>query len=292
MIPGLEHGQGAFYPVGGMYRITQALYQLAVELGVRFHFNSRVDRILLTSDQRCVTGVRDAQGEHHADVVVSNMDVVPTYRNLLPELNAPERVLKQERSSSAFVFYWGVRGAFPQLGLHNILFSQDYRKEFEHLFGSLSVYEDPTVYINITSKHTANDAPEGCENWFTMINAPRDVGQDREAQVHQVRMAILAKLKRTLGIDLAALIEVEQVLDPRAIGERTFSHQGSIYGTSSNSPWAAFLRHPNFHSSVKGLFFCGGSVHPGGGIPLALMGARIVASLIPSVSPATRYQHT
>jgi len=292
MIPGLEHGQGAFYPVGGMYRITQALYQLAVDLGVRFHFNSRVDRILLTSDQRCVTGVRDAQGEHHADVVVSNMDVVPTYRNLLPELNAPERVLKQERSSSAFVFYWGVRGAFPQLGLHNILFSQDYRKEFEHLFGSLSVYEDPTVYINITSKHTANDAPEGCENWFTMINAPRDVGQDREAQVHQVRMAILAKLKRTLGIDLAALIEVEQVLDPRAIGERTFSHQGSIYGTSSNSPWAAFLRHPNFHGSVKGLFFCGGSVHPGGGIPLALMGARIVASLIPSVTPATRYQHT
>jgi phytoene dehydrogenase-like protein len=118
------------------------------------------------------------------------------------------------------------------------------------------------------------------------------VGQDRDALIAKARAAIVAKVKRTLGIDVEPLIEVERVLDPRAIGELTHSHQGSLYGTSSNSPWAAFLRHPNFHSSVKGLFFCGGSVHPGGGIPLALMGARIVASLIPSVSPATRYQHT
>jgi phytoene desaturase len=144
------------------------------------------------------------------------------------------------------------------------------------------VYDDPTVYINITSKRTAGDAPTGCENWFTMINAPRDVGQDRQTLVHKARKAIVAKVRRTLGIDVEPLITVERVLDPRSIAERTFSHEGSIYGTSSNSPWAAFLRHPNFHSGVKGLFFCGGSVHPGGGIPLALLSARIATSLIPS----------
>jgi phytoene dehydrogenase-like protein len=92
---------------------------------------------------------------------------------------------------------------------------------------------------------------------------------------------VLAKVKRTLGIDLAPLIEVEQVLDPRSIAARTSSFQGSLYGTSSNSPWAAFLRHPNFHRRVRGLYFCGGSVHPGGGIPLALLSARIVDGLIP-----------
>lgn len=286
MIPGLEHGQGAFYPVGGMYRITQALHLLAVDLGVRFHFNSPVDRILLSDDQQRATGVKALGKEHHADVVVSNMDVVPTYRKLLPDLPAPERTLRQERSSSALVLYWGIRGNFPELGLHNILFSENYKSEFEHLFDKLDVYEDPTVYINITSRHTPGDAPEGCENWFTMINAPRDVGQDRESLVHKARKSIIAKVERTLGIDVEPLIAVERVLDPRAIGERTFSHQGSIYGTSSNSPWAAFLRHPNFHSSVKGLYFCGGSVHPGGGIPLALLSARIATALIPASSSA------
>lgn len=289
MIAGLEHGQGAFYPKGGMYTITKALHLLAVDLGVRFHFNSRVERILLDSDQKKAIGVSTKKGEHHAQVVVSNMDIVPTYRRLLPDLAPPERVLEQERSSSALVFYWGVRGTFPGLGLHNILFSGQYQREFEHLFEKLDVFEDPTVYINITSKHTPGDAPEGCENWFTMINAPRDVGQDRETLVHKARQAILGKVQRTLGIDLSPLIVVEQVLDPRAIAERTFSHQGSIYGTSSNSPWAAFMRHPNFHNKVKGLYFCGGSVHPGGGIPLALLSARIAVSLVPQATPAAHH---
>jgi len=164
MIPGLEHGQGAFYPVGGMYKITQALHLLAVDLGVQFHFHSAVERILLDGDQRRALGVSTAKGEYHADVVVSNMDVVPTYRKLMPDLKAPERTLEQERSSSALVFYWGVRGNYPELGLHNILFSEDYKREFEYLFDKLDVFEDPTVYINITSKHTPKDAPDGCEN--------------------------------------------------------------------------------------------------------------------------------
>lgn len=292
MIPGLEHGQGAYYPVGGMYRITQALHLLAVDLGVRFHFNSPVERILLSDDRRHAIGVEVHGRRQSADVVVSNMDVVPTYRKLLPDLKAPERTLKQERSSSALVFYWGIRGSFPQLGLHNILFSSNYKAEFAHLFDKLEVYEDPTVYINITSKHSPGDAPAGCENWFTMINAPRDVGQDRETLVHKARTAIVAKVRRTLGIDVEPLIAVERVLDPRGIAERTFSHQGSIYGTSSNSPWAAFLRHPNFHSTVKGLYFCGGSAHPGGGIPLALLSARIVASLIPAARTQGAAQRT
>ncbi|MCB0814415.1 MAG: phytoene desaturase, partial [Flavobacteriales bacterium] len=83
----------------------------------------------------------------------------------------------QERSSSALVFYWGVQAQLPELGLHNILFSNDYRTEFDHLFRRLQVYHDPTVYIHISSVLEPGDAPAGCSNWFTMINAPRDVGQ-------------------------------------------------------------------------------------------------------------------
>jgi phytoene desaturase len=287
MIPGLEHGHGAYYPDDGMYAITRALHLLAVDMGVRFHFNTPVERILLDNGKQRAIGVRTEGRDHLGDRVVSNMDVVPTYRRLLPDLKAPERTLAQERSSSALVFYWGVRADHAELGLHNILFSNDYRTEFEHLFSRLSLFEDPTVYINITSKHTPGDAPRGHANWFTMINAPRDVGQYTDAVIDRARAAVMAKVKRTLGIDIAPLIAVEEVLDPRGIALRTGSHQGSLYGTSSNSPWAAFLRHPNFHGSVRDLHFCGGSVHPGGGIPLALLSARIVAGMV----PATTQQH-
>lgn len=283
MIPGLEHGQGAFYPVDGMYSITKALHLLAVDLGVRFHFQAPVERILLDDRKRKVIGVM-ARGERYsADVVMSNMDVVPTYRKLLPDLKAPERTLRQERSSSALVFYWGVQADHAELGLHNILFSNDYKDEFAHLFDKLELYHDPTVYINITSKHTPGDAPKGCANWFTMINAPRDAGQYDAATIDRARRAVMDKVRRTLGIDLGPLIAVEHVLDPRTIAARTSSHQGSLYGTSSNSPWAAFLRHPNDHPRVKGLHFCGGSVHPGGGIPLALLSARIATATVPAV---------
>jgi diapolycopene oxygenase len=212
------------------------------------------------------------------------MDIVPTYRKLLPEIPAPERVLRQERSSSALVFYWGVRHDHSALGLHNILFSNDPREEFRHLFQRLTLFHDPTVYINITSKLAPGDAPPGHANWFTMINAPRDVGQDRQAMVREARSAVLSKVWRTLGIDLAPLIQVEHVLDPRGIEVATSSYQGSLYGTSSNSMFSAFLRHANFHKSIRGLYFCGGSVHPGGGIPLALLSARIATETIPVVA--------
>ncbi len=291
MIPGLEHGQGAFYPVAGMYSITRALHLLAVDLGVRFHFNAPVERILLDDTRRRATGVRVNGAEHKAKVVVSNMDVVPTYRRLLPDVKAPERTLRQERSSSALVFYWGIQAGHAELGLHNILFSNDYKAEFDHLFSKLEVFDDPTVYINITSKYTPGDAPKGCANWFTMINAPRDVGQYDAATIALARKAILGKVRRTLGIDLEPLIQVERMLDPRSIAVRTSSHQGSLYGTSSNGPWAAFLRHPNDHPRIKGLHFCGGSVHPGGGIPLALLSARIATSPVPTMKTIEQTAH-
>jgi phytoene dehydrogenase-like protein len=118
------------------------------------------------------------------------------------------------------------------------------------------------------------------ENWFVMVNAPADRGQDWDQAIRATRQRVLTKLKRLLGMDIESCIVTEKVLDPRGIQANTLSHMGSLYGTSSNSPWAAFLRQPNFSSSLKGLYFTGGSVHPGGGIPLCLKSARIVADLL------------
>ncbi|MCB9283705.1 MAG: phytoene desaturase [Lewinellaceae bacterium] len=277
IIPHFEYHFGAYHPQGGMVAITNHLVALAEEKGAQFHFNKKVERIEVQNGR--ATGLW-VEGElHRFDRVISNMDVFFAYRKLLPDQPAPERTLRQEKSTSALIFYWGIRRTFPEMGLHNIFFSEDYRAEFAHLARG-EVYEDPTVYINITQKCDPADAPEGGENWFTMINVPYNSGQDWDALIARAREQILRKLSRMLGVDIRTLIECEEVLDPRTIESRTGSHLGALYGTSSNNRMAAFVRHANFSNKIRDLYFVGGSVHPGGGIPLALLSAKIVDELI------------
>lgn len=280
IIPHLEHGIGTYLPNEGMYQITSSLVQLAEDLGVEFHLNERVEEILLQEAK--VAGVRSSKKVYHADLVISNMDVTPTYRKLLPNIKAPEKKLDQERSSSALIFYWGIKKEFEQLGLHNIFFSKDYRKEFEAIFQGIVPAEDPTVYINITSKDIPSDAPKGCENWFVMVNVPTHKNQDWEQLIPQYKENIISKLNKILKTDLNNLIATENTLTPLDIELKTSSQGGSLYGTSSNSRYAAFLRHTNDHKDIEGLFFAGGSVHPGGGIPLCLLSAKIVSEITPN----------
>ncbi|MBC2840034.1 1-hydroxycarotenoid 3,4-desaturase CrtD [Robiginitalea sp. SC105] len=279
MIPHLEMEMGTYYPQDGMHSITRSLYELALRKGVRFHFGKAVHR--LETRGNSVVAIQTGDGRHPADVFVSNMDVVPTYRKLLPDEPAPEQTLSQERSSSALIFYWGMRHSFPELDLHNFFFSRDYREEFRCLFEEKGLAGDLTVYVNITSKETPSDAPAGCENWFVMVNAPGDYGQDWKKITNQARGIILQKLGEILDTDLEKAIEVEEVLTPAGIADRTQSYRGALYGAASNNRLAAFLRHPNFSSRLKNLYFTGGSVHPGGGIPLCLLSARITAECIP-----------
>lgn len=273
IIPHFEHQIGTFYPEGGMHAITESLFNLAKQKGVQFFFNAPVKKILVY--KRRVTGLEVNGEKRHYDRIISNMDVFFTYKKLLKDQKQPRRILGQEKSTSAIIFYWGIKKQFPELDLHNIFFNQNYRAEFDHLERG-KVYNDPTVYVNISQKYTPEDAPSGCENWFTMINAPFNNGQDWDTLIDQTRKNTIAKLSRILNIDLESLIECEALLDPRLIEQKTASHLGALYGTSSNNRFSAFLRHANFSNRLQNLYFCGGSVHPGGGIPLCLLSAKIV----------------
>ena len=283
IIPHLEYNIGAFFPKKGMNSITLSLLQLAKDVGVDFQFETKVEEILL--EDKKVKALRTKNKENKeaiwlCDKVVSNMDVTPTYRKLLPKAKHPDFLLNQAKSGSGLIFYWGIKGVFPELDLHSIFFSDDYKTEFEHQFKHKTIYKDPTIYLNITSKHKADDAPAGCENWFLLINAPANEGQDWEQIIADTRRNVIAKLSRILNRNIEELIDGEAILDPRTIESRTSSAQGALYGNSSNNKFAAFLRHANFSSKIGGLYFVGGSVHPGGGIPLALSSAKIMAGLV------------
>lgn len=281
LIQHLESAYGTFVPKKGMVSITDALFGLAKRLGVQFHFETSVEEIKVEATR--TKGVKTKAAFYETDIVVSNMDVFYTYKKLLPHEKPPLKRLKQERSSSAVIFYWGIARQFEELDLHNIFFSENYQREFQAIFKEQTVSEDPTIYVNITSKDVPQDAPAGCENWFVMINTPAQHGQNWDQLVERLRTLVIQKLSDRLGVALEKWIVCEEVLTPPLIESKTQSYMGALYGASSNDAMAAFLRHPNFSSRIKNLYFCGGSAHPGGGIPLCLLSAKIVADLIPKV---------
>jgi phytoene desaturase len=279
IIPHLEYNLGAYFPKKGMVSITNSLVALAQRHGVRFSYHTKVSQIETEGSK--VTAVFTTDGQRfEADVVASNSDVSATYQKLLPQAKQPSKLLAQPKSSSGVVFYWGINRQFPELGLHNIFFSEDYKAEFAEIFSQNTPPTDPTVYINITSKHLPSDAPEGHENWFVLINVPPNNAHNWPQLIEKLRKAVIQKVGKRLGVDLEKHIVFEDILDPILIEQRTSSSQGALYGNSSNNKFAAFLRHPNFSKQYSNLYFVGGSVHPGGGIPLALASAKIATSFV------------
>lgn len=278
VISHLEHHMGAFIPQAGMYTIVRSLMQQAERLGVHFRFNTSVDKVQYEAGK--IMGIEVNKGFVSSDIVVSDVDIHHFYTSLMPDARRLANISRQERSSSALIFYWGIKGNFPELDIHNIFFSARYKEEFEYIFQKGDIYKDPTVYVYISSKYQESDAPQGCENWFVMINAPAHYGQRWDQLVWQAREAIYTKLERILGRAVKAEIVCEEVLSPPDIERLTGSDNGSIYGSSSNNRYSTFHRHANFRKDIRGLYFVGGSVHPGGGIPLCLSSARIVEGLV------------
>tara|TARA_B100001939_G_scaffold71888_1_gene60107 strand:- start:465 stop:1928 length:1464 start_codon:yes stop_codon:yes gene_type:complete len=278
IIQHLEHDLGVFMPKKGISDISLSLYNLAIDLGVKFHFNSEIDKILIKN--KSAVGVSINKINYKADIIVSNMDINLTYDRLLKGYKKPFFIKNYQPSSSAIVFYWNMNKSFSNISVHNIIFSRDQMKEFDYIFNRNSIYYDPTVYICSTSKIVKEDAPSGYENWFILINSPFDSGQNWKTIKKNLRNNIIKKINSTLNVDIESNIIGEKILTPVDIENETLSKFGSLYGSSSNSLQSAFIRHPNFSKKINNLYFCGGSVHPGGGIPLCLNSAKIVSDLI------------
>ncbi len=276
-IQNAEKHYGSFIPVKGMGDITKSLYKLAKRHGVKFYFNREVDKIIIKNKKAC--GVKINNKVLFSEIVVTNSDVYNTYRNLLNE-KRKIKALEQERSSSAFIFNWGIKKVFKELDLHNIFFSNNYKEEFDYIFNKKQLYSDPTVYINITCKDLPNDSPKGCENWYVMVNSPYDNNQNWEKIKDELKSSIVKKINKILSINIEEYIEEERIVTPQDIESSTNSYKGSLYGTSSNNIYSAFLRHPNFSPKITNLYFCGGSVHPGGGIPLCIMSGKIISEIV------------
>jgi phytoene desaturase len=280
IIPHVEYNLGSYIPEGGIYSITKSLWKLAEKKGVNIFLNQKADEIILENCEAKSIKTNDNIVKY--DKIVSNVDVNHTFQKLIKDSRNKEakRYITKTPSFSGLVFYWGIKKEFTELETHNILFSKIYKKEFEDLFDNKKIHDDPTVYIYISSKLNISDAPAGKENWFVMVNAPFIQNQNWETEVMLARYNIIKKINKFLSTDIESLIEFEKVLSPVDIQDRTGSYLGSIYGISSNDKFAAFMRQSNKSKTIKNLYFCGGSAHPGGGIPLVILSGKIVSDII------------
>ncbi len=277
----VEYVLGGYYIKGGMYRLVNALEEIALRLGIRIYKSTRVNKILWSDGY--VDGVLVDDEIINADYVLCGADVVNAYNHLIDGRDSKKKRLNNlEPSISGMVFLWGINKKNTILKHHNIIFSENYEKEFHQIFKEKKAPDDPTIYISITSKSDMEHAPENGENWFVLLNMPYITSENEnswEIEIDRMRKAIFTKLIK-IGIDIENNIEIEKVYTPKDFYHLYASNRGSIYGVSSNSLLMAFRRHPNRSRDIKGLYFAGGSVHPGGGIPLVLSSGKLAGELI------------
>jgi phytoene desaturase len=272
-IPHLESAYGAWYPKGGLGRLRDALVAAASAVGVELVTSIEVERVVAAGGR--VTGVCLAGGERvPASLVVANVDAQHLYRDLLPDDRALRRVRRARPSTSAFVVLAGVEGRTPGIEHHNVWFSPDDRAEFDDLFTDGRLPAASTIYGCISSVTDPGQAPPGAENWFLLVNAPAGWRGDAAA----TEADLLAQLA-SRGPDLRTRLRFTDVLTPADFETRYRAPGGAIYGTSSNGRRAAFLRPAN-RGPRHGLYLVGGSSHPGGGLPLVAISARIVAEMV------------
>jgi phytoene desaturase len=279
VIAHVELNGGVWYPRGGVYAIADALERLARELGVELHTGCAVAGIDVQGGE--VRGLSLADGaEIPAQAVIANVDVATAYEKLLPPQYQARssRLARLEPSCSGFAMLLGVEGRHEALAHHNIFFSADYPREFQEIFGRGQPPTDPTIYVAITSKTDPEDAPEGCENWFVLVNAPALDGRyDWAANAEKYRALVLEKLAAR-GYSLK--IRAEHLLTPIDIARMSGARRGALYGASSNNRFAAFLRPHNRARDIRGLYFAGGTTHPGGGVPMVMLSGKVAAGML------------
>lgn len=265
----VEHAFGAWHPRGGLYGIVAALAGRLEALGGELRLRTPVERIVRRG--RRAAGVQTGAGTHAADAVVANADALSVARDLLQR--PPRRAA--ERSLSGFALMLGLAGRTPDLVHHTIAFPARYDEEFDDVFVARRPVRDPTLYASVPAATDPAEAPDGCESWFVLVNAPAAPGHDWNAYGDHVLERMAAG-----GLDVRDRIRARTHRSPAELERETGAVDGAIYGDAPHGRLGTLRRPPNRVRGVDGLWLVGGTTHPGGGLPLVMLSAQIVARAI------------
>ena len=282
LMPVIQFDYGLWYVRGGMYALADGLGKLMEEMHIPVHLNADVASI--DKSGRRVTGLTLADGTRfQSDLVVSNMEVIPAYQKLLGEPPRFMRKLKKfAPACSGLVIHIGTKEIYPQLAHHNFFFSGNQHKHFRTVFQEGKLPEDPTLYVVAPTRTDPSKAPAGCDNIKILPHIPPL--EEGSGITHDDYMAlrdrVLIKMER-LGLkNLRANIVTEDTLTPVDIERMYRSNRGSIYGVVTDWKKNHGFKAPKTSTKYRNLYFCGGSVNPGGGMPMAVLSGQKVADRI------------
>lgn len=284
----MQHAQGIWYVKGGMHHLANALVQLAEEIGVQLHTGQKVVK-LETNNRRICAAYLDDGTKLEADYFVSNMEVLPAYEQLTNEKESYTTKLREkfEPASSGLVLHLGVSKQYPQLAHHNFFFAKDLKRQMKRIFKQHVLPDDPIIYVVNVNKTDAAQAPAGHENLKILPHIPYLSEQPpTRQQYEQFAQVVLEKLERMGLTDLRAQIVTKDMWTPHDI-ERTYSSdRGAIYGTVSDKKLNKGFKHPKQSECYHNLFFVGGTVNPGGGMPMVTLSGQQVAQKIAAYDQA------
>lgn len=283
MIPAAELTEGSMFPSGGMYSVAEKLMEKAYALGVRFHFAKPVRKI--TTDRGRATGVLFADGtESPADIIVANADLPYVYRELLPPGHKARRIGRMKYSCSALVLHWALDKQYPQLGHHSTFLADSFREGLDKIFRDKSMGDDPCFYIHAPARTDPSAAPDGCDTLSVAVGVghlDQKHPQDWDLIADKARRAVFRKLSK-IGInDIEEHIKFEVVTTPETWEEALNVTRGSVFGSiGHNILQMGWFRPHNRDRHYRNLYFAGGSTHPGNGIPMVLLSAKLVSERI------------
>jgi diapolycopene oxygenase len=276
----MQKSEGVWYPMGGTRAIPEALKKLAGELGVELRCDRPIRRIDVKDGQAC--GIETADGEYEPlAAVVSNADCVRTYRELIGGKAARvfEHRRRYEPACSGVVLYLGLNRRYDHLAHHNFVFSRDPKEELEAIYRKGEPAPDPTCYVCAPSRTDSSVAPSGREALYVLVHTPYLRSHHDWRQLYpDYRKVILNKLRTTGGLDgIEQSIVFERFLTPQDIHERYGVLNGAIYGIASHGRLQGGFKPANHEPLIRGLYFAGGSAHPGPGMPMVMMSGWIAA---------------
>jgi len=280
-MPTIQYRHDLWYVDGGLYGIALGLQKLMNELGITVHLNSEVTAVR-KQDGR-VTGIETNGSFHPADIIVSNMEVIPAYEKLLAEDDAFLKTLeKYEPSCSGLVLELGLDRQYPQLAHHNFFYSDHQKEHFHTVFRKRQLPPDPTIYLVAASRTDPTVAPPGCDCLKILPHIPfiDDANPLTRDDYMAFKERLLDKLERMGLTDLRKHVVFEHCWTPHDIREQYGSNKGSIYGVVSDRFKNLAFKAPKQSVKYPNLFFVGGTVNPGGGMPMVVLCGQNVAKKV------------
>lgn len=280
-LPEMELSEGVYFPKGGMRKITENLISIAEGYGVKIHLNSEVKSVSVEKGN-AVGIVLKNDAFHRAETFVINADLPYSYKNLLPEDSFVRKIEKKDYTCSALVFHWGMDNLFPQLEQHNVFISPDHKKYLNSVFEGGDFPEDPTFYLHSPARKDKSAAPEGCDSITVIIPIANLDDENNWEELKKVaRKGIIDRLEKEGIQDVEKHIKFETVFTPHNWLNIFNLSKGSTFGSLSHKLLQmGYFRPNNQHRKIKNLFFVGGSTHPGNGVPMTLISARLTTEKI------------